>query len=84
MRKLNLPFRDAHHVAGGAVKRAEALGLELAALPMAELHALEPRITPDVYDVLTPEASAGSRSSYGGTSPSQVRAQIEQWKERLR
>ena len=84
VRKLNLPFRDAHHVAGGAVKRAEALGLELAALPMAELHALEPRITPDVYDVLTPEASAGSRSSYGGTSPSQVRAQIEQWKERLR
>ena len=84
VRRLNLPFRDAHHVAGAAVKRAESLGLDLGALPIDELRKIEPRIDPDVYDVLSPGASAASRSSYGGTAPEQVRAQVAQWKERLR
>ena len=44
---------------------------------------LEPRITADVYDVLSPAASVASRVSYGGTAPSQVRAQIARWKETL-
>ena len=43
VRALGMPFREAHHVAGQAVKRAEALGLDLAALPLAELQAIEPR-----------------------------------------
>ena len=84
VRKLDLPFREAHHVAGAAVKRAEALGVDLDGLPAEEFTRLEPRITADVYEVLTAKASAASRSSYGGTAPGQVRARIEQWKERLR
>ena len=36
-----------------------------------------------VYEVLTPLASAMSRKSYGGTAPSQVRAQIQRWKDLL-
>jgi argininosuccinate lyase len=85
VRSLDMPFRDAHHVTGAAVKRAESLGLkDLAALPLAELQAIEPRITEDAYKVLTPEASAASRISYGGTAPAQVRSQIARWKERLR
>jgi argininosuccinate lyase len=80
VRTLDLPFREAHHVTGAAVKRAEALGLELGGLPIEELQRLEPRITADVYQVLTPEASVRSRSSYGGTAPEQVRAQIARWK----
>jgi argininosuccinate lyase len=84
VRTLNLPFRDAHHITGAAVKRAEALGCELTQLPIAELKALDDRITPAVYAVLTPAASAASRSSYGGTAPDQVRAQIARWQEILR
>jgi len=84
VRKLDLPFREAHHVSGAAVKRAEALGLGLDELPIEEFQRLEPRITPDVYQVLTAKASAASRSSYGGTAPEQVLARIGQWKERLR
>jgi argininosuccinate lyase len=85
VRTLDMPFREAHHVTGAAVKRAEALGLaDLASLPLAELQALEPRITQEVYKVLTPEASAASRTSYGGTAPAQVRGQIARWKDRLR
>jgi argininosuccinate lyase len=83
VRELALPFRDAHHITGAAVKRAEQLGCDLPALPLAELQALEPRITDGVYKVLTPAASVASRMSYGGTAPDQVRAQIERWKEIL-
>ncbi|MFZ5721045.1 MAG: argininosuccinate lyase [Pseudomonadota bacterium] len=83
VRELNMPFRDAHHVTGAAVKKAEQMGLALPELPLAELQALDARITPGVYDVLTPEASAASRRSYGGTAPDQVRAQIKRWKEAL-
>ena len=83
VRELDLPFRDAHHVTGAAVKRAEALGLDLADLPLAQLQTIEPRITEGVYQVLTPAASAASRISYGGTAPSEVRRQIARWKEQL-
>jgi argininosuccinate lyase len=85
VRTLDMPFRDAHHVTGAAVKRAETLGREdLASLPLAELQAIEPRITEEVYKVLTPEASVASRTSYGGTAPAQVRGQIARWKDRLK
>jgi argininosuccinate lyase len=83
VRVLGLPFRAAHHVTGAAVKRAEALGVDLAGLPLAELQALEARITADAFTVLAPAASVASRVSYGGTAPAQVRAQIARWKEAL-
>ncbi|HLZ77496.1 argininosuccinate lyase [Phenylobacterium sp.] len=83
VRELKLPFRDAHHITGAAVKRAEQLGCDLPALPLAELQSLEPRVTEGVFKVLTPQASVASRMSYGGTAPDQVRAQIERWKEIL-
>jgi argininosuccinate lyase len=84
VRELDLPFREAHHIAGAAVKRADALSVDLAALPLKDLQALEPRVTADVYEVLTPAASVASRQSHGGTAPSQVRAQIKRWKDRLK
>ena len=84
VRELGMPFRDAHHVTGAAVKKAEETGCDLSALPLSTLQAIEPRITAGVYDVLTPAASVASRTSYGGAAPSQVRAQIARWKEILR
>jgi argininosuccinate lyase len=83
VRELGLPFRDAHHITGAAVKRAEQLGTDLPGLPLADLQALDPRITESVYKVLTPQASVASRMSYGGTAPDQVSAQIQRWKEIL-
>lgn len=83
VRELNLPFRQAHHVTGAAVKRAEALGLDLGEMPLSELQALDGRITEGVYEVLTPEASCASRQSFGGTAPEQVRARIADWRSRL-
>ena len=83
VRVIGVPFREAHHTTGLAVKRAEALGVELADLNIGDLQLLEPRITPGIYDVLTPRASVASRVSHGGTAPDQVRAQIAFWKDRL-
>ncbi|ESQ81248.1 argininosuccinate lyase [Asticcacaulis sp. YBE204] len=83
VRNLNMPFRDAHHVTGAAVKLAEGQGVDLAQLSLSDLQNLEAGITEDVYSVLTPEASAASRLSYGGTSPVKVREQIQRWKDLL-
>ncbi|EGF92528.1 argininosuccinate lyase [Asticcacaulis biprosthecium C19] len=84
VRNLNIPFRDAHHITGAAVRIAETKGVDLAQLDLADLQNLEARITEDVYKVLTPEASAASRQSYGGTAPDQVRQQIQRHTLRLK
>ena len=83
VRETGLPFREAHHVTGAACKRADQLGIDLPDLPLDELQRLNGAITERIYDVLTPERSAASRTSYGGTAPSEVRKQIERWKDRL-
>ncbi len=83
VRTLGLPFREAHHITGAAVKRAEGLGCELVDLPLSELQALCSGITDAVFAVLTPAASVASRVSYGGTAPAQVRAQIAFWQDKL-
>jgi len=73
VRALGLPFRRAHHITGEIVKRAEARGCTLAELPLAELQAVEPAITPAVYEALAVERSVASRTSFGGTAPARVR-----------
>jgi argininosuccinate lyase len=80
---LNIPFREAHHIAGAAVKMAESKGVDLSGLTLKQFRSLHPGVTADVYRVLTPAASCASRSSYGGTAPDQVRLQIQRWKAQL-
>src|SRR5580692_3102701 len=72
VRMLRLPFRDAHHVTGRLVALAEARGVDLAGLTLAEMQGVEPRITAEVFSVLTVEASVASRTSHGGTAPANV------------
>jgi argininosuccinate lyase len=79
VRALNLPFRTAHHVTGRLVAKAEAKGVELAALTLEEMQSEEPRITGEVFGVLTVEASIASRKSFGGTAPENVAAQAARW-----
>ncbi|WP_366554698.1 argininosuccinate lyase [Aquibaculum sediminis] len=82
VRVLGLPFRDAHHVTGTLVARAEDQGVDLADLPLDAMQAVEPRITQDVYSVLTVERSVSSRSAFGGTAPENVRAAVKAARER--
>ncbi|MDX1710787.1 MAG: argininosuccinate lyase [Rhodovibrionaceae bacterium] len=83
VRVLGLPFRDAHHVTGSIVQKADSRGCGLAELPLQEMQAVEPKITEDVYEVLSVERSVASRTSYGGTAPDNVRAQAARARERF-
>ena len=83
VRELKLPFRDAHHVTGRIVAMAEADGVGLPDLPLKSMQTVEPRLTEAVFSVLSVEASAASRQSYGGTSPIRVREQLQLWTKRL-
>jgi argininosuccinate lyase len=83
VRTLKVPFREAHHVTGAIVKAAEGRGVALKEMPLAALQEIEPKITKDVYSVLTVENSVKSRTSYGGTAPQNVRKMARGWRKRL-
>ncbi len=83
VRELGLPFREAHHVTGRAVAMAEERRVALEALPLEDLRQLDGRITDAIYSVLSVDASVASRTSFGGTAPDNVRAQVRHWRERL-
>jgi len=76
VRQANIPFREAHHITGAAVKLAESRGIALDALPLADLQAIDARITDAVFAALSVDASVASRASYGGTAPEQVRQRV--------
>jgi len=76
VRQANIPFREAHHITGAAVKLAESRGIALDALPLADLQAIDARIDERVFAALSVDASVASRASYGGTAPEQVRQRV--------
>ncbi|WP_337269291.1 argininosuccinate lyase [Oryzifoliimicrobium ureilyticus] len=82
VREAGLPFREAHHVTGRAVALAESKGCDLSDLSLSELQDIHAAITEKVFDVLSVDASVASRTSFGGTAPSQVRQQIAWWRAR--
>ena len=79
VRVLKLPFRGAHHATGRLVAMAEAKGVGLAELSLEEMWEVEPGITPDVFSVLTVDASVASRTSFGGTAPTNVAREAARW-----
>ena len=76
VREGNIPFREAHHITGAAVKLAETRGLALDRLPLADLKEIDSRIDERVFKALSVEASVAARSSHGGTAPDQVRLRV--------
>jgi argininosuccinate lyase len=83
VRQAGIPFREAHHITGSAVKLAENRGIALDALPLSDLKAIDARIDESVYAALSVDASVAARPSYGGTAPGQVRLQVERAKAAL-
>ena len=81
--RKGVPFRDAHEAVSRAVREAERLGIDLAALPLSKLRKFSKRIDADVKKVLTPEGSVAARNHIGGTAPAQVRAAIARSRRRL-
>ena len=83
VREAGVPFRDAHRVAGAAVRLADERGEPLWSLPIEALREVDERIGAAVFAVLSPEASVKSRTSFGGTAPSAVKKRIEAAKKVL-
>ena len=83
VRELGLPFRDAHHVTGSLVAMAEDKGVDLPELSLEDMQSVHGAITGAIFDVLGVDNSVRSRTSYGGTAPDNVRAQIARWREVL-
>jgi argininosuccinate lyase len=81
--RKGLPFRDAHEAVARAVREAERLGVDLAALPLSRLRGFSKQIGADVKHVLTPEGSVAARNHIGGTAPAQVRAAVVRARKRL-
>ena len=77
VRVLNKPFREAHHVTGALVALAEKKGCDLAGLSLQDMQSVDPGITEDVFTVLSVESSVSSRTSYGGTAPANVAAEVQ-------
>ena len=83
VQKLDLPFREAHHVTGQLVALAETKKCDLTDLTLSEMKSVYSDITEEILSILNVNHSVQSRNSYGGTAPDQVRLQIKYWKEKL-
>jgi len=79
VRALQLPFREAHHVTGRIVAAAAEANVPLHRLPLEAMQKVEPRITQDVFEVLSVSNSVKSRTSFGGTAPKNVRTAAKRW-----
>ncbi|MFZ2420142.1 MAG: argininosuccinate lyase, partial [Anaerolineae bacterium] len=77
------PFRQAHHLVGQAVRRAEALGLTLSTLPLAELQAISPQFGADVAALWDFNHSVEQRATPGGTAAAAVETQLRQARQIL-
>ena len=83
VRQADIPFREAHHITGAAVKLADEQGVALDGLSIGDLKAIDERIDERVFDALSVAASVAARASYGGTAPQRVRQQVAAAKQRL-
>ena len=79
----DIPFREAHHITGAAVKLAEERGVALDELSLADLKRIDERIDERVFEALSVDASVAARASYGGTAPKRVLEQVKRAKAAL-
>jgi len=69
VRQADIPFREAHHITGAAVKLAESRGVALDRLPLDDLKAIDSRIDERVFSALSVEASVAARASHWRNRP---------------
>jgi argininosuccinate lyase len=83
VRVVQMPFREAHHVTGRIVAEAVKKDCALDQLPLAVMKGIEPRISEEVFKVLSVDRSVKSRTSFGGTAPANVQREAKKWLKRL-
>ena len=70
-------FRDAHHLTGQLVKRAEEKQCGLEDLSLAEMQKVHKKITKDIFKAIDIDTCVARRMSFGGTAPTRVRAALK-------
>ena len=80
--KYNYSFRKSHHI-GKLLLKAEKLDCDLKDLKLSEYKKIDPNIDENIYKILSIKNSVDIRKSYGGTSPSEVKKRIKEWKKKL-
>ena len=83
VRELDMPFREAHKASGEIVATAASKGVDIGALSLPELQAIEPRIKQDIIGKLSVASAVTTRTSFGGTAPKEVLARIADAKQRF-
>ena len=84
VRELDMPFREAHHVTSHIVALAVEKKKKLEDLSISDMQSIEPKIKKRIYGVLNPLDSAKSRTSFGSTSPDNVKKSIAAAKKRFK
>ena len=83
VQEAGVPFREAHAITGRIVRLADENACDLKDLALADLQAVEPRITADVAALLDPATAIARRTSEGGTAPGEVAKQIARARQRF-
>lgn len=81
--RKGVPFRRAHEIVGGLVRRAEARGIDVSDLPLEAMREAAPEFGEDVARRLSVAAALSARTAEGGTAPRRVRRALATWKRRL-
>ena len=75
--RKGVPFRETHHISGGAIKLSEDLGIPVSELTLEQLKGLHELFEEDVLTVLRDyECSVERKDSVGGTSRRSVLEQV--------
>jgi argininosuccinate lyase len=81
--RKGVAFREAHHIVGQLVRKAEEQGVSLRGLKPHDYEGASEAFGEDLWDVFDFDRSVAARSAAGGTAPESVRAQIEEAKRLL-
>jgi argininosuccinate lyase len=82
--RKGVPFRSAHEITGNIVKHCVDTGRDLFQLSSKDYKKFCDKITEDIHDHLTVEASIARRNIIGGTARNQVSFSIREAKEDLK
>ncbi len=79
-----MPFRQAHHVVGELVARADRQGKQLREMPLEQLRAASEVIGKDVYGWLGAENVVRRYASEGSAGTRSLSKSLKTWQQRLR
>jgi argininosuccinate lyase len=82
--RRGIPFREAHGVVAGLVRRAIEQDKQLSELTRQELEEASPLLDDQFYELLRDQAWLESKVSRGGTSLTRVREQLDRARSALR